>query len=292
MACNCDSDNNFDTWENLLSEIENPDENRAWTAAYLAYHEEHRRHDPELAPQLSKGIIEMFEEEAGYRYTGSTWEDVAADDAEQYLNGLPALDGWPTSATKAGNGAVLAFALPLLRDEGLEHLGQWRDRPGGEPPAPDSDAPSGLPDTIREVCTRLSWDQGLRWLLHRMSWAARRVLDERRIAEKDRRRIADGASLIANWAHGTPLDSNKGAKMVRDAFQDRRYSLGWDYELLRLLESITWRADRELDDRQLDQLERERIQAGAVLIANWARGVPLDSDEGARMVRDSFPANR
>ena len=292
MACNCESGNNLDTWENLLSEIENPDQNRAWTAAFLAYREEHRRHDPELAPHLSTGIIEMFEEEAGYRYTGSTWEDVAADEAEQYLNGLPASDDWPTNVMKAGNGAVLAFALPLLRDEGLEHLGRWRDRPGGEPPALDGDAPSGLPDTIREVCARLSWDQRLRWLLRRVSWTAYRVVDERRIAEKDRRQIADGAVLIANWAHGVRLNSRKGAKKVRNAFGDRRYSLGWDQELRRLLNSISWQADQVLDDRQVTQLERERIQAAAVLLANWARGLPLDSDEGARMVRDSFSTDR
>lgn len=292
MACNCDSDNYFDTWENLLSEIENPDENRSWTAAYLAYHEEHRRHDPDLAPRLSKGIIEMFEEEAGYRYTGITWDDVAADDAEQYLKGLPVSDDWPTDVTKAGSGAVLAFALPLLRDEGLEHIGRWRDRPSGEPPAADGDALPGLPETIREVCARLSWDQRLRWLLHRLSWTAHRVLDERRIAEKDRWRIADGAVLLANWAHGVPLDSDEGAEMIRDALRDRRHSLGWDQELRWLLNSITWQADHVMDDRQVDQLERERIQAGAVLLANWARGLPLDSDEGARMVRDSFSTDR
>lgn len=117
-------------------------------------------------------------------------------------------------------------------------------------------------------------------------------MDERRIAEKDRRQIADGAVLIANWAHGVRLNSRKGAKKVGNAFRDWRYSLGWDQELRWLLNSISWQAAQVLDDRQVTQLEREQIQAAAVLLANWARGLPLDSDEGARMVRDSFSTDR
>ena len=289
MACNCDSDNYFDTWENLLSEIENPDENRSWTAAYLAYHEEHRRHDPDLQPRLSKGIIEMFEEEAGYKYTGRTWDDLAADEAEQYLSGLPASEDWPTRSTASGNTTMVAFARALLQDEGLNHLVDWAGQDEGGPAVSDGDVPLSLPATVREVCARLSWDQRLRWLLHRMSWAAYRVVEERRIAEQDRWRIKDWAVLLANWAHGEPLNSEEGAKMVRDAFRETKYSLGWDHELWSLLRSISWHADRMPDERQITELDRERIQNDAILIANWSRGEPLDSEEGAKMVRDSFP---